>query len=91
VIQRNQSCWLLWAVDEISRIHPDNAPELKRILDNEKIALFAATPKADPKVIEIFNHFYEVKLDRLQKFVDNKAVPASELLFSTDTTQEGEA
>nr|WP_243755412.1 ATP-binding protein [Thiomicrorhabdus sp. 6S3-12] len=83
VIQKNHSAVLLWSVDELSRIHPDNTHELMKILEKEKVQLFGATPKADPKVVEIFNHFYEIKTKGgIHKFSDKSRISAQEAILS---------
>jgi DNA repair exonuclease SbcCD ATPase subunit len=92
VIQKNHSAVLLWSVDEIGKLHSDNTSELKAILEKERIQIFGATPEANLKVVEAFNHFYDLRSKgKIHKFDDTKRLLAKDAIFGNVQPVPGEA
>ncbi|MEA1988862.1 MAG: ATP-binding protein, partial [Pseudomonadota bacterium] len=91
VIQKNHSAVLLWSIDEIGKLHSDNTSELKAILEKERIQVFGATPEANLKVVEAFNHFYDLRTKgKIHKFTDTKRLLAKDALFGSAQQVSGE-
>jgi hypothetical protein len=93
VIQKNHSATLLWSIDEIGKLHSDNTSALKEILEKERIQIFAATPEANLKIVEVFNNFYDLKKDgAIHKFDDTKRLLAKDVILNAlmdDPTKGG--
>ncbi|GAB6069912.1 ATP-binding protein [Thiomicrorhabdus hydrogeniphila] len=56
----SQNVKLVWAIDEIGKLHPDNIEILMRILKEERVDFFCAEPRTDPQILSQFRHIYEI-------------------------------
>jgi DNA repair exonuclease SbcCD ATPase subunit len=56
----SQNVKLVWAIDEIGKLHPDNIETLMNILKSERVDFFCAEPRTDPQILSQFKHIYEI-------------------------------
>ena len=56
----SQNVKLVWAIDEIGKLHPDNIEILMNILKAERVDFFCAEPRTDPQILSQFKHIYEI-------------------------------
>ena len=59
-INNNDGVEILWSLDEVGRIHPDNVKIISEILRAEKISFICAGPNIDARVASLFSHIYKI-------------------------------
>lgn len=62
-ISNNKGVELLWSMDEVGRIHPENVKIISEILKKEGISFLCAGPSIDAEVASLFENIYKVVQD----------------------------
>ncbi|MDD2749412.1 MAG: ATP-binding protein [Acidithiobacillus sp.] len=63
-IRAGQSVQMLWALDELTSLDRDNTHALLQMLSDHHIHLVSAFPNADPEILEMTKHSYQIREDR---------------------------
>lgn len=63
-IRAGQSVQILWALDELSSLDKENTYALLQMLSDHHIHLVSAFPSADPEILGMIHHNYQVRTDR---------------------------
>jgi hypothetical protein len=72
--KNDDSARVIWPIDELGKLHSENVRALKKILDNEGIVMFAATPESTPNTLCLFSNLYEVDKNRsLKRYIPQKS------------------
>lgn len=72
-MQQDHNVTLLWAIDELGKLHQDNIEALMRMLKREQVDFLCAEPHSNAKISSLFRHIYVIKdSGRVQK-VDSQA------------------
>ncbi len=67
-MQRDSKVTLLWAIDELGKLHHENIEALMTMLKREQVDFLCAEPHTNPKVLSLFKHIYTIqKTGRVQK------------------------
>lgn len=84
-IAHNKGVELLWSLDEVGRIHPDNVKIISEILKSEGISFLCAGPSIDAQVASLFENIYKVVQDKetgLDFIVKTEALPTATDIFN---------
>ena len=72
-MQQDHKVTLLWAIDELGKLHHENIEALMRMLKQEQVDFLCAEPHSNPKITNLFKHIYVIQdKGRVQK-VDSQA------------------
>jgi hypothetical protein len=73
-MQQDHKVTLLWAIDELGKLHHENIEALMRMLKQEQVDFLCAEPHSNPKITNLFRHIYVIQdKGRVQK-VDSQAL-----------------
>ena len=84
-IAHNKGVELLWSLDEVGRIHPENVKIISDILKSEEISFLCAGPSIDAQVASLFENIYKIVNDKetgLDFVVKTEAEPTATDIFN---------
>lgn len=60
-MQQDDQVTLLWAIDELGKLHHDNIGALMELLKRERVDFLCAEPHTNAKVLSLFQHIYYIQ------------------------------
>jgi DNA repair exonuclease SbcCD ATPase subunit len=84
--QKGHDIKLLWPLDELGKLHPDNVEALMGILRRENVDFLCAEPSTNPKVLRLFKHLYSIDVEGRVKKTEASEKPNPAQAFVNSMT-----